>query len=68
MAGAVEVRAHTPHSRLSQLVCRYTVGDVLGFSEIDAGVTSQLMTWIQCISAVEVAWVDRAQFKKFWDL
>lgn len=47
---------------------RYVEGDILGIKEIDEGMTSHLESWSRCLSAVEVAWIDRVHFMEMWRL
>ena len=59
LEGTLEARKVTQQTRQSQLIANFGPGDILGFDQIDYGSTCDLMTWVECISAVEVAWIER---------
>lgn len=68
LAGSVECNKHIDEERISTPVGRYVEGDILGIKEIDEGMTSHLESWSRCLSAVEVAWIDREDFMEMWKL
>jgi hypothetical protein len=49
-------------------MAKYTAGDIIGFADIDRGLTSLPDSWCYTMNLVEVALIDRNDFKTLWTL
>ena len=49
-------------------MARLQVGDILGFSEIDNGLTTQQDAWCLCRGKVEAIWLDKEHVMRLWEL
>ena len=51
--GLVESKNHVFGNRIPKPLCKFTKGDILGFTDGDDGKTSHVNTWSICKSQVE---------------
>lgn len=63
LSGLVETVMFDNNSRLSSLIGRYQPGDILGYAEIDRGITAHSESWSTCLSDVEAIWMKPSDFK-----
>lgn len=62
LAGAIEVNYHEGSCAESHQIGRFQTGDIIGFAQGDGGITTNVQTWIVCISNVEAIWMDERDF------
>ena len=68
LRGSVMIRSHIRDPNNIQKIAKYVAGDIMGFAEIDRGVTSMPDTWHHCMNRVEMAIIDIAKFRELWPL
>jgi len=68
LGGTLMIRSHARDPNNIEKVAKYVTGDIIGFAEIDRGVTTMPDTWNHCINRVEVAIIDISKFRELWHL
>ena len=68
LGGVVHIRNHAKNSEQAQIMAKYTAGDIIGFNDIDRGLSTLPDSWCHTISRVELAMISIEDFRVLWTL
>ena len=68
LSGVVHIRNHAKRQEHAEIMAKYTAGDIIGFNEIDRGLSTLPDSWCHTENKVELALIDIEDFRNLWPL